>query len=191
MASTGPIMGVPVTAAKPGERQAWSPPSPEEFRARLDEALADASDRPYRTNLGLQCWTFMERVWVRRANAVHARSQWNLFRYAGAVIPVVAAGAGGSLVGHLNGTAGTVIGWVALIGGLAGAAINAVRPAVEYGVDLRKAADFEQLYWDVFNYAMAELPAADVMTIPAKLNGFTQRMQEIAVTSGGSSATSS
>ena len=67
----------------------------------------------------------------------------------------------------------------------------AVRPAVEYGVDLRKAAEFEQLYWDVFNYAMAELPTADAMTIPAKLNGFTQRMQEIAVTSGGSSATSS
>lgn len=154
-------------------------------------ALADASDRQYRTNLGLQCWTFMERVWVRRTNAVHARSQWNLFRYAGSVIPVVAAGAGGSLVGHVHGTAGTVIGWVALIGGLVGAAINAVRPAVEYGVDLRKAAEFEQLYWDVFNYAMAELPTADTMTIPRKLNGFTERMKYIAITSGGSSATSS
>jgi hypothetical protein len=157
----------------------------------LDEVLADAGERQYRTNLGLQCWTFMDRVWSRRTNAVHARSHWNLFRYAGAVIPVVAAGAGGSLVGHVHGTAGTVIGWVALIGGLLGAAINAVRPAVEYGVDLRKAAEFEQLYWDVFNYAMAELPTADLTEIPAILNGFTQRMQEIAVTSGGSSATAS
>jgi hypothetical protein len=72
-----------------------------------------------------------------------------------------------------------------------GAAINAVRPAVEYGVDLRKAAAFEQLYWDVFNYAMAELPTAGAETIPAKLKGFTQRMEEIAITSGGSSATGS
>ena len=191
MAITGPTADLPVAAAKPTKRQLWSPPPLEEFRVRLDEALAGASDRQYRTNLGLQCWTFMERVWARRTNAVQARKQWNLFRYAGAVIPVVAAGAGGSLVGHVHGTAGTVIGWVALIGGLVGAAINAVRPAVEYGVDLRKAAEFEQLYWDVFNYAMAELPTVDAMTIPAKLNGFTQRMQEIAVTSGGSSATSS
>jgi hypothetical protein len=56
---------------------------------------------------------------------------------------VVAAGAGDSLVGHVHGTAGTVIGWVALIGGLVGAAIDAARPAVEYGVDLRKPAEFE------------------------------------------------
>ena len=191
MVSTGPVAGAPVNAAKPAKRQSWSPPSLEDFRARLDEVLADAGDRQYRTNLGLQCWTFMDRVWSRRTSAVHARSQWNLFRYAGAVIPVVAAGAGGSLVGHVHGTAGTVIGWVALIGGVLGAAINAVRPAVEYGVDLRKAAEFEQLYWDAFNYAMAELPTADLTKIPAILNGFTQRMQEIAITSGGSSATAS
>ena len=94
-------------------------------------------------------------------------------------------------MGHVHGTAGTVIGWVALIGGLVGAAIDAVRPAVEYGVDLRKAAEFEQLYWDVFNCAMAELPTADAAEIPARLNGFTQGMQEIAITSGGSTATSS
>jgi hypothetical protein len=191
MVSTGPVAGAAVNAAKPAKRQSWSPPSLEEFRARLDEVLADAGDRQYRTNLGLQCWTFMDRVWSRRTSAVRARSQWNLFRYAGAVIPVVAAGAGGSLVGHVHGTAGTVIGWVALIGGVLGAAINAVRPAVEYGVDLRKAAEFEQLYWDAFNYAMAELPTADLTKIPAILNGFTQRMQEIAITSGGSSATAS
>ena len=191
MAGTGPVADVPVTAAKPAKHQSWSPPSREEFMARLDEALTDASDRQVRTNLGLQCWTFMDRVWSRRTSAVHARSQWNLFRYAGAVIPVVAAGAGGTLVGHVQGPAGTVIGWVALIGGLVGAAITAVRPAVEYGVDLRKAAEFERLYWDVFNYAMAELPTAGPTEIPARLNGFTQRMQEIAVTSGGSSATGS
>ena len=133
----------------------------------------------------------MDRLWFRRTHAAQARSQWNMFRYAGSVIPVVAAGAGGSLVGHVHGTAGTVIGWVALIAGLVGAAINAVRPAVEYGVDLRKAAEFEQLYWDVFNYAMAELPTVDTTEIPAKLQGFSQRMEEISVTSGSSTATSS
>jgi hypothetical protein len=38
---------------------------------------------------------------------------------------------------------------------------------------------------------MAELPTAGAETIPAKLKGFTQRMEEIAITSGGSSATGS
>jgi hypothetical protein len=191
MTSTGSAGDVSGTAAKPGKQQSWSPPTRQEFEVRLGEALTGLADRQYRANLGLQCWTFMDRVWSRRTSAVHARSQWNLFRYAGAVIPVVAAGAGGTLVGHVQGPAGTVIGWVALIGGLVGAAITAVRPAVEYGVDLRKAAEFERLYWDVFNYAMAELPTAGAAEIPARLNGFTQRMQEIAVTSGGSSATGS
>ena len=109
MVSTGPVADAPVNAAKPAKRQSWSPPSLEEFRARLDEVLADAGERQYRMNLGLQCWTFMDRVWSRRTNAVHARSQWNLFRYAGAVIPVVAAG--GSLVSHVQGTAGTLARW--------------------------------------------------------------------------------
>ena len=75
MASTGPVADVPVTAAKPAKHQSWSPPSREEFMARLDEALTDAGDRQVRTNLGLQCWTFMDRVWSRRTSAFHALSQ--------------------------------------------------------------------------------------------------------------------
>jgi len=191
MSSIGSTADLSVTGAKPAKQQPWSPPPVEDFKARLDEVLAQADGRQYRMNVGLQCWTLMNRAWSRRINATHARSQWNWFRYAAAVIPVVAAGAGGSLVGQLHGTASTVIGWVALIGGLVGAAINAVRPAVEYGVDLRKAAEFEQVYWDVFNYAMAELPTANVTEIPTRLNSFSQRMAEIAITSGGSTATSS
>src|SRR4029077_13988705 len=111
MAGTGPVADVPVTAARPARHQSWSPPSREEFMARLEEALTDAGDRQYRTNLGVHGWPSMDRVWWRRTSAVHARSQWNLFRYAGAVIPVVAAGAGGTLVGPVHGAAGTVFGW--------------------------------------------------------------------------------
>jgi hypothetical protein len=168
-----------------------TPPTREEFEARLHQALTGADDVEYRANLGLQCWTFMGRVWQRRMNAASARSQWNLFRYAGAVIPVVAAGAGGSLLGHLHGTAAVVIGWVALIGGLTGAAINAVRPAVEYGVDLTKTNQFERLYWDVFNYAMGKLRIDSPDDIATTLKSFAEKMEEIAVTSGGSTATSS
>jgi hypothetical protein len=59
-----------------------------------------------------------------------------------------------------------VIGRVALIGGFLGAAINSVRPRVEYGVDLMKAAQFEHLYSDIFYYAMARL-AFDQLMIAA------------------------
>lgn len=133
----------------------------------------------------------MHRAWYRRTRSASARSQWNRFRYAGAVIPVVAAGAGGSLVSHVHGTAAAIIGWSALIGGLAGAAINTVRPAVEYGVDVRKTAEFETLYWDVFNYAMARLPIDATDDITSELGKFTQKMEEIAMISGGSTATPS
>lgn len=191
MSGAGLRADVGDTAARRARRKPWLPPSRDEFKERLNDALAQADDRPYRVNIGWQCSTFMDRTWYRRTSAVQARSQWNAFRYAGAVVPVIAAGAGGSLVSHLHGAAAAVIGWGALIAGLASAAINAVRPAVEYGVDLRKAADFEQLYWDVFNFAMTELPTADTAQIPAKLNSFSQRMEEIAITSGSSTATSS
>ena len=167
------------------------PPTREEFEARLRSALTGASDVEYRSNLGLWCWDFMSRVWQRRMNAASARSQWNWFRYAGAVIPVLAAGAGGTLLGHLHGTSAAAIGWVALIGGLTGAAINSVRPAVEYGVDLTKTSQFERLYWDVFNYAMGKLPVDAADDIAAALKCFAQRMDEIATVSGSSAATSS
>jgi hypothetical protein len=167
------------------------PPTREYFESRLRKALADADRLEYRMNLGMQCWTFMLRVWQRRSNAHDARVFWNPFRYAAAIVPAVAAGAGGSLVGHLHGTASTVIGWVVLVAGILGAVINAVRPAVEYGVDLAKAAQFEHLYWDVYNYTMAKLPTDPPERIATTLQAFSDRMEKIAALSGAATATSS
>jgi hypothetical protein len=171
--------------------QPGTPPARDHFEKRLRQALTGIDDIEYRVNIGMQCWTFMLRVWQRRTNAQNARKQWNPIRYAGTVIPVVAAGAGGSLVSHIHGTAGTAIGWVALAGGVLGAAVNAIRPGIEYGVDLAKAARFEQLYWDVYNYAMTSMPSDSRESIAATLKGFSEQMQEIAVLSGATTATSS
>lgn len=178
-------------SAETAEPKPWRPPEREAFEQRLRTALAGAEDEEYRTNLGIQCWLFMSRVWQRRQKAAQGRSLWNPIRYAGAVIPVVAAGAGGSLVGHVHGTASTVIGWVALLGGLAGAAINAMRPGVEHSVDLAKAAEFEQLYWDVFTYAMVNLRTDTPEDVGAALRRFAKRMEEIALLSGRTTATGS
>jgi hypothetical protein len=183
--------GPQVDSAATAESKPWRPPEPEAFEQRLRIALAGAEDEEYRINLGIQCWLFMDRVWQRRVKASQGRSLWNPIRYAGAVIPVVAAGAGGSLVGDLHGTAATVIGWVALVGGLAGAAINAMRPGVEHSVDLAKAAAFEQLYWDVFTYAMVNLRTDTPEDIGAALRQFAKRMEEIALLSGRTTATGS
>ena len=173
------------------KKQPWPPPTREVFDERLRKALTGVDNVEYRENLGWQCWTLMDRAWHRRTQAVSARSLWNPFRYAASVIPVVAAGAGGSLVSHVHGTVGTVIGWVALIAGLIGAAINSLRPGVEYGVDLSKAAQFEHLYWDILNYAMAKLPTDKPEVIAVALDSFAQRIEEIAVISGSTTATAS
>jgi hypothetical protein len=176
----------------PGSRdQHWEPPTRQQFEELLRGALEGSEHFEYRQNFGRHCWDLMDRAWYRRGNAADARKLWNKFRYAAAVVPVVAAGAGGSLVGHVHGTAGTLIGWVALVGGLVGAAINAVRPAVEYGVDLTKAAQFEQLYWDVFNYSMTGLRLDPLTELGPTLDRFSERMMGIAVVSGGSTATAS
>jgi hypothetical protein len=169
----------------------WHRPTCQQFEELLRGALEGADHLEYRENAGRYCWSLMDRAWYRRTNAADARKLWNKYRYAAAVIPVVAAGAGGSLVGHVHGTPGAVIGWVAIVGGLAGAAINAVRPGVEYGVDLAKAAQFEQLYLDIFSYSMTELRLGSLEEIAPRLEGFAHRMKEIAVMSGGSTATAS
>ena len=52
-----------------------------------------------------------------------------------------------------------------------------------------KAASFEQLYWDVFTYAMVCLRSDTPEDIAAALNGFAKRMGEIAMISGGTTAT--
>lgn len=80
---------------------------------------------------------------------------------------------------------------MALFGGLIGAAINATRPNVEYGVDLTKTVEFEHLYWDVFSYAMTKLHADSLEAISEALSQFAQRMAETAAKSGGSTATAS
>lgn len=158
----------------------------------MNKALAGCADHTeYRENIGLQCWKLMDRAWYRQRTAVCLRRRWTPLRYAAEFIPVVAAGAGGSLVVHVHGTAATVIGWVALVGGLLGAAINSVRPSVEYGVDLMKAAQFEHLYWDIFYYAMAQLPFDPPEKAASALTGFAKRIEEIAVISGNTTATTS
>jgi|SRR5450432_615106 hypothetical protein len=167
----------------------WQPPTLQEFKELLRGVLEGCEQPEYRQNLGCHCWALMDRAWYRRRNAVDSRQLWNKFRFSAAVVPVVAAGAGGSLVGHVHGTAATVIGWVALVGGIVGAAINAVRPAVEYWVEGTKAAQFEHLYWDIFNYTMTGLRLDPVEKIAPTLDKFAQRMTESAVVSGGSSAT--
>ncbi len=112
----------------------WQPPTRQHFNELLQGVLEQADHREYRLSLGQARWVLMDRTWYRRGRAADARKLRNKFRCAAAVIPVLATEAGGSLVGYAHATAGTTIGWVAIVGGLADAAINAVRPAVEYGL---------------------------------------------------------
>jgi hypothetical protein len=120
----------------------------EKFDDRLAMTLTGVQDDlEYRKSAGSQCWDLMVEISESRATADQTGKVWNPLRLAGAAIPALVAGAGGVLVGHLHGNAGTVIGWVALIGGVAGASINAMRPADHYAADQLRAARFRGLYW--------------------------------------------
>jgi hypothetical protein len=67
---------------------------------------ADGLSRPSRIpeNIGLQCRELMDRVWYRQRTAVSLRRRWTPLRYAAEFIPVVVAGAGGSIIVHVHGT---------------------------------------------------------------------------------------
>jgi hypothetical protein len=60
---------------------------------------------------------------------------------------------------------------------------------VEHGVDLTKAAHFEQLYWDVFTYAMTSLRTDTPEDIAVALKDFSKRLDDIALISGATTAT--
>lgn len=98
------------------------------------------------------CYNLFDRAWERSAKAHHHAGLWKPWRYVGEVLPVIAAAAGGTLVGHVHGTAAAVIGWIALTAGLAGAAINALRPASGYQDNADTAAHLERLAWNVWTY---------------------------------------
>jgi hypothetical protein len=152
----------------------------EEFDERLAMTLTGVQDDvEYRKSAGAQCWDLMVEISDCRASADRTGSQWNPLRLAGAAIPALAAAAGGVLVGHLHGTASTVIGWVALIGGVAGASINAMRPADHYAADQLRAARFRGLYWEVSSYAMTGLADDARQQIAATLKDFSKRIDEI------------
>jgi len=155
----------------------------EQFDKRLDKTLAGVEDAEYRRSAGWECWDLMVRISKLRARANRTRKQWNPVRLAGAAIPALAAGAGGVLISHLHGTAGTVIGWVALVGGVMGAAISAMRPAAHYAADLRRGSQFEGLYWEVSSYAVTGLVYDEKEQIAEVLQGFSKRMCEISMIS--------
>lgn len=152
----------------------------EGFDERLAMTLTDVQDDvQYRKSAGAQCWDLMVEISECRASAARTGAEWNPLRLAGAAIPALAAGAGGVLVGHLHGTTGTVIGWIALIGGVAGASINAMRPADHYAADQLRAAQFRGLYWEVSSYAMTSLADDTRQKIAATLQDFSKRIDEI------------
>jgi len=72
------------------ERQA---PGVGDFRNHLKTALEGGDDNKYGENLGLYCEVLMERPWELSQKNHHHSGLWKPFRYAGEVIPVVAAAA--------------------------------------------------------------------------------------------------
>jgi hypothetical protein len=92
------------------------------------------------------------------------------------VIFSTAGGAGGvALALKGNGTA-AIVGGIAI--GLGGAAAAvATTYGSEYARNRGKARTYEQLWWDVWNYAILELPTADLAGVNAKCAEFTLRRQ--------------
>lgn len=145
-------------------------------------ALADVRDDiEYRRSAGAQCWDLMVEISECRDLASRSTLKWNPLRLAGAAMPALAAAAGGVLVGHLLGAAGTAVGWVALVGGVLGASINAMRPADHWAEDQRRASGFTGLYWEVSSYAMTSLADDTRQQIAVTLQDFSKRLEEVSL----------
>lgn len=80
-----------------------------------------------------------------------------LARLAAGVTAAVTTVTGGTLLAHVHGSAASVLGLIAVILGVIGAAIAAVRPGESYTTDLVIAAQYEHLWWDIYSFGITKL----------------------------------
>jgi hypothetical protein len=107
-----------------------------------------------------------------------------LARLTAGVTAAVTTVTGGTLLAHVHGSAATALGLIAVILGVIGAAIAAVRPGESYATDLVIAAQYEHLWWDMYGFGVTELTTASQGDFLEAWSGFVKREEDISANPG-------
>jgi hypothetical protein len=92
---------------------------------------------------------------------------------------------GSSLLAHLRGPAATTIGVIAVVLGITGAALAALRPQEDYARDVVIAAEYERLWWEMYVFATTDLPEASAQDFAEAMKLFAEHEAAINSRPGG------
>ena len=189
--------------------QFWRKPEPDEvnFTWPTKKDLADEliATREIAVSAGInagiqdsrvsQVVEFMMRVLVKRQEAAKNTAGAHLLQRGSAGISAaVATLTGGALLGSKGSIHGGTAFWIGLIAtvfGLLAGAIAAARPGDAYVADLARKSGYEQLFWDVRVFGLAQMPGMEASEYAAKMNEFAQRFETIMSTSPETSTSKS
>jgi hypothetical protein len=172
----------------PGTTTRSFPPleSVEDIVHRFTSGLPSGSpDRGQREEWASMLARLMVRIAQLRLRKARGRNIAHLLaRITAGVTAAVTTVTGGTLLAHLNGTAASALGLIAVILGVIGAAIAAVRPGESYATDVVIAAQYEHLWWDMYGFGVTEFAVASHGDFQEAWSGFVKREADINATPG-------
>lgn len=167
---------------KAGERTEQT----QQYKAILAEVLEGSGEPRHdavlqaRRRAAYQLTEMANQVWLSKESAAEKRSAAHTAqRLAAGGSAAAAAGSGGALAAGLGGAASVVLGIVVVaIGVLAGIGA-AVLPEAEYERNKEKSRRYEQIWWDIWNFAMLQLSSIEVDAIHGRLDAFSADIKAV------------
>jgi hypothetical protein len=150
------------------------------IKARFAHGIPEGEGRDQRLNWAGQLADLMVRIKDLRHRRARNRNIAHLgARLAAGVTAVVAAATGSTLVTGATGPAAAALGVTTVVLGVVGGALAAMRPSESYATDLVIAAQYERLWWDMYQFGNNELRTVSQATFAATWNTFNERLEAI------------
>jgi hypothetical protein len=166
--------------AKAGSRTEQTRKFKQMLREVLGENPTRDADLRLRRMAAYEVAQMANRAWTSKRHADRKRSRAHTAqRWASGGSAAVAAGSGGALAAGLGGATAKVVGITAFIIGIVAGATAAMLPETEYERNRGKARQYEQLWWDMWNYATLELPTIKADTISDQIKKFSAAIEAV------------
>ena len=168
-----------------------------EINARFEPCLSEEPPGKHQRELWLwQLATLMMRIATLRKRQAKSRNINHVAARIGvSVTAVVTALTGGTLLAGVHGSLAKALGVVAVVFGIGGSVLTALRPGEIYATNLIVTVQYERLWWAIYGYCSTELVTASEANFAKAWSDFNDRQHDISsipgsqgVTAGSSSA---
>jgi hypothetical protein len=157
-------------------------PTPKYLHEAVEKALNDldqSEDSEKRRALGDEVYRMAVHTWDRQRAAARRKASWHFgMRAIPATAAVVAATAGGTLIGGLTGTAAAVVGVIVVVLAAVGATSAALDLGTEYRYQRDRAKDLETIGWELLTFIVLDLRATPLCELRVTLSDYQRKIPE-------------